>query len=137
MDNRRVIHRAKTDGVVCATMAPAPAAVDASSTPKGIGMPGYDVTPAELRSSRTFVDGVAHDVLAEVSKVSHEVDALLDSGWTGASARAFASGWTEWKAGARNTLRALDTMAELLGVVGRDYADAEVFVVDRFAKFAY
>jgi WXG100 family type VII secretion target len=99
-------------------------------------MPGYDVSPAELRSTRTFVDGIAHDVLAEVSKVGRDVDDLLDSGWTGGSAHAFARGWAEWKTAARDTLRALDTMAELLGQAGRDYADSDVFVADCFARFA-
>ena len=99
-------------------------------------MSGFDVSPAELRSSRAFVDDVAHDVIAEVSKVSREVDGMLDSGWTGESARAFAIGWTEWKNGARDTLRALETMAELLGLTGREYADSDVFVSDHFAKFA-
>lgn len=99
-------------------------------------MPGYDVLPAELQSTRAFVDGVAQDVLAEMSKVGRGVDDLLDSGWTGASARAFAAGWADWKSAARDTLRALDTMAGLLGVTGRDYADSDTFIAQSFAKFA-
>lgn len=99
-------------------------------------MSGYAVSPAELQSTRTFVDGVAQDVLAEVSKVGRDVDDLLDSGWTGASAHAFAAGWTNWKAAARDTLRALDTMADLLGVAGRDYADGDTLIAHSFAKFA-
>ena len=99
-------------------------------------MPGFDVSPVELQSTRTFVDDVAHDVLGEVSKIGREVDDLLESGWSGGSARAFAAGWVDWKSAARDTLRALDTMAGLLGVAGRDYAESDAFVTDTFAKFA-
>jgi WXG100 family type VII secretion target len=99
-------------------------------------VPGFEVSPAELRSARTFVDQVAHDVLAEVSSVRREVDDLLGSGWTGRSASTFADGWGAWQGGARDTLRALDTMAELLGLAGRDFADSDVLVHDQFVKFA-
>lgn len=99
-------------------------------------MPGFDVSPAELRSTRMFVDSVAQDVIAEVSAVRRDVDDLLGSGWTGRSARTFAGGWANWQTAARDTLRALDTMAELLGVAGRDYADSDAFVASRFEKFA-
>lgn len=98
-------------------------------------MSGFDVSPAELRATRTFVDEVARDVIAEVGKVGRDVDDLLGSGWTGHSARAFAAGWTDWKHAARDTLAALDTMADLVGLAGRDYADSDVFVTARFDKF--
>ena len=98
-------------------------------------MPGFDVSPSELRSTRSFVDDVARDVIAEVSAVRRDVDDLLGSGWTGRSATTFAHGWTEWQTGARDTLHALDTMAELLGVAGRDYAAGDGFVTARFEKF--
>ncbi len=99
-------------------------------------MPGFDVSPAELASTRTFVDAVAHDVIAEVSAVRRDVDDLLGSGWTGRSALTFAGGWQDWQKGARDTLRALDTMAELLGLAGRDFADSDAVVAGHFAKFA-
>jgi WXG100 family type VII secretion target len=118
-------------------MGAASAAVDAS--PAGgqeFLVPGFDVSPSELRSTRKFVDGVAHDIITELSAVRHEVDDLLGSGWTGDSARTFAGGWEDWQKGARDTLRALDTMAELLGVAGRDYADGDLLVTAGFEKFA-
>ena len=99
-------------------------------------MPGFDVSPAELRSTRAFVDGVARDVIAEVAAARREVDDLLGSGWTGRSATTFTGGWAQWQKGARDTLNALDTMAELLGLAGRDFADSDVFVTSRFEKFA-
>jgi WXG100 family type VII secretion target len=92
-------------------------------------MSGFDVSPAELQSSRKFVDDVANSLIHEVAAVSLTVDGLLDDGgWTGRSAAAFAGGWQDWKTGARNTLRALDVMADLLGLVGRDFADSDLFV---------
>jgi WXG100 family type VII secretion target len=99
-------------------------------------VPGFDVSPSELRSARSFVDGVARDVIAEVTAVRREVDDLLGSGWTGRSANTFGGGWEEWQRGARDTLHALDTMADLLGLAGRDYADSDAAVCDHFAKFA-
>ena len=99
-------------------------------------MPGFDVSPSELQSTRRFVDTVAHDVIDEVSAVRRQVDDLLGSGWTGRSARTFAGGWQHWQKGARDTLRALDTMAELLGLAGRDFVDSEVVVSGNFTKFA-
>ena len=99
-------------------------------------MPGFEASPARLRSTRAFVDRVASDVSAEVSAVQRDVEDLLGSGWTGSSANAFARGWQDWTLGARSTLRALEVMAELLGVAGRDFADGDVLVGDSFAKFA-
>jgi WXG100 family type VII secretion target len=97
---------------------------------------GFEVSPAELQSTRQFVDDVAHGVIHEVAALSLTVDGLLDGGWTGRSAAAFAGGWRDWKAGARDTLRALDVMADLLGLAQRDFADSDVFVSERFAKFS-
>jgi WXG100 family type VII secretion target len=97
---------------------------------------GFDVSPAELASTRRFVDAVARDVIAEVSAVRRDVDDLLGAGWTGRSARTFAGGWQDWQDAARDTLRALDTMAELLGLAGRDFADSDAVVAGHFAKFA-
>jgi WXG100 family type VII secretion target len=96
---------------------------------------GFDVTPAELQDTRTMVDDIAHDVMAEVARLTREVDDLLEVAWTGRSAVAFAGGWEQWKSGVRDTLRALDSMAGLLGVAGRNYRAGDDSVTHRFARF--
>jgi WXG100 family type VII secretion target len=96
---------------------------------------GYDVTPAELQATRGFVDGVAKDVIDEVASLGKSVEHLLSGGWSGTAATDFTTGWVEWKQGARDVCTALDGMAALLGVAGRDFADSDVFVSDQFAKF--
>ena len=100
-------------------------------------MTGFDVSPAELQSTKRFVDKVAQDVVTEVSSLGRTVDAMLDGGWSGAAATSFEGGWAEWLTGARHVLHALDGMASLLGVAGRDYEDSDSFVASQFEKFAH
>jgi WXG100 family type VII secretion target len=97
---------------------------------------GFDVSPAELQATRGFVNGVAKEVVNEVATVGLSIEALLDGGWSGGAATDFLTGWREWKQGARDTCQALDGMAVLLGMAGRDFADSDVFVADQFAKFS-
>jgi WXG100 family type VII secretion target len=97
---------------------------------------GYDVSPAELQATRGFVDGVAKEVVNEVATVGMSIEALFDGGWSGGAATDFLTGWREWTLGARDTCQALDGMAVLLGMAGRDFADSDVFVADQFAKFS-
>lgn len=98
-------------------------------------MGGYDVSPAELQATRVFVDGVGKDVVDEVATLGLSVEGLLDGGWSGGAATAFMTGWREWKQGAQDVCKALDGMAVLLGMAGRDFEDSDVFVHDQFAKF--
>ena len=88
-----------------------------------------------MQATRAFVDGVAKDVIDEVASLGMSVEHLLGGGWSGQAATDFTTGWTEWRQGAREVCTALDTMAVLLGMAGRDFADSDVFVSDQFAKF--
>jgi WXG100 family type VII secretion target len=96
---------------------------------------GYDVSPAELQATRAFVDEVAKDVVGDVASLGQSMDHLFSGGWSGKAAADFAGGWTEWKKGALEVCRALDGMAVLLGMAGRDFEDSDGFVADQFAKF--
>jgi WXG100 family type VII secretion target len=53
-------------------------------------------------------------------RVAGRVDDLLDTGWQGAAARAYAEGWDDWKRSADAVLHGLSTMAELLDAVHTD-----------------
>lgn len=55
-----------------------------------------------------------HALLGDARRqAAREVDVLLDGGWAGRAAEAFAGGWDEWRAGCEEVLGALDTMAAL------------------------
>lgn len=62
-------------------------------------MGGCDVSPAELETTRAFVNGVAKDVVDEVATLGLSVEALLDGGWSGGAATDLSAGWREWKTG--------------------------------------
>ncbi|NYD43150.1 WXG100 family type VII secretion target [Nocardioides panaciterrulae] len=53
-------------------------------------------------------------------RMAGEVGALLDGGWSGVAAEAFASGWEEWRAGAGEVLAGLLAMRDLVDRVHRD-----------------
>lgn len=74
----------------------------------------------------TFLSAVADvrraaDQLGEDrDRVARRVDALLDGGWTGAAASAYAEGWADWKRSADAVLAGLATMADLLEATHAD-----------------
>ena len=61
-------------------------------------------------------------------RVAGRVDALLDGGWAGPAATAYAEGWEDWKRSASLVLDGLSRMAELL-----DAAQADVVSTDAAA----
>jgi WXG100 family type VII secretion target len=70
-------------------------------------------------------------------RAARDVDRLLDGGWTGAAASAFAAAWEDWLAGAADVRVALGSIAESLVVVRRelDLADlGSVAATDRIRE---
>lgn len=53
-------------------------------------------------------------------RVARRVDTLLDGGWAGPAATAYADGWEDWKRSADVVLDGLSRMAELLDAVHAD-----------------
>jgi WXG100 family type VII secretion target len=53
-------------------------------------------------------------------RIAREVDGLLDGGWSGAAASAYAEGWADWKDGAARVLAGLEAMAHLLDATQAD-----------------
>lgn len=85
---------------------------------------GFAVVPAEVGDTGTFVQQTAQNLLDGVRSADSEVRSLL-SGWTGAAANAYGEGWEETRRGAVDVLKALDTMAELLGVAAASYTELD------------
>jgi WXG100 family type VII secretion target len=50
----------------------------------------------------------------ERDRLARQVDDLLDQGWRGTAASAYAEGWADWKLAAEAVLRGLGTMGDLL-----------------------
>jgi len=57
--------------------------------------------------------------------LARDVGDLLDGGWTGLAADAFAAGWEQWCAGAREVLAGLATMRQLVGDVHEDLSERD------------
>ena len=58
-------------------------------------------------------------------RIGRQVEALLDGGWQGCAADAFAEAWREWECGARDVLDGLVSMTQLLAVVHRDLVERD------------
>ena len=84
----------------------------------------------------TQVEAAAARLRHDRDAASHQVDALLEGGWRGAAADAYAEGWAEWHAGAEQVLAGLETMTRLLDAVEVSFIgsdDGVGSVVDRIA----
>ncbi|MFC5494096.1 WXG100 family type VII secretion target [Nocardioides caricicola] len=62
----------------------------------------------------------------DCDRVARRVDDLLDSGWSGAAASAYAEGWADWKRSASAVLAGLATMADLLEAAHADVTATDV-----------
>ncbi|WP_280368356.1 WXG100 family type VII secretion target [Nocardia wallacei] len=82
------------------------------------------VVPAEVGDAGQFVKLTAEAMVAGVRSVDREIHHLMES-WTGDGAEAYLAGWQETRDGALEVLRALETMAHLLGVSSGVYTTAE------------
>lgn len=58
-------------------------------------------------------------------RVARRVDELLDGGWTGTAAAAYAEGWEDWKRSSSVVLTALSTMADLLDATHADVTSTD------------
>lgn len=59
-------------------------------------------------------------------KAEHQVDTLLDGGWSGAAASSYLEGWQDWRAGCVDVIGALSTMADLAVAAGADLDVADI-----------
>ena len=87
-------------------------------------MLGYD----ELRAAAAEAEAVLEELAQACDRGEAEVARLLDGGWTGAAAAAFADAWGDWLAGAASVRAGLAGLAagvDTSSVVARS-ADASV-----------
>ena len=78
-----------------------------------------------LQRAAADVDRAADLLSAERDRVGRQVETLLDGGWRGPAATAYASGWAQWCAGADQVLDALRTMGRLLEAVDVGYVESD------------
>ena len=82
---------------------------------------GFTTAVADVRAAADTFDAARR-------RISHEVDALLDAGWTGVAAGAFAEGWADWQRAAGDVLDGLVTMGRLLDAVHADLTTCDTDV---------
>lgn len=90
------------------------------------GVPGgeFQVVPAEVTDAGRYVQLTAEELINGIRTLDSEVAGLLTT-WKGGSANQYGLGWEEVRAGAKDVLQALQSMAELLGVAGADYTNVD------------
>jgi WXG100 family type VII secretion target len=81
----------------------------------------YDVADGEvqaqwqgLMAARDQVATIHDELVADQRRLRGSVDGLLDGGWRGVAASAYAEGWNEWTTSADGVLESLATMAQLI-----------------------
>ena len=73
-----------------------------------------------FRAAVADVSAAAERLRSDRDRVARQVDALLDGGWSGSAATAYAEGWTSWCSGADRVLEGLVEMGRLLDAVHVD-----------------
>ena len=84
----------------------------------------FDVVPAEVTDAGAFVQLTAAELVSEVKLLDSDIATLLTT-WRGNSANQYQQGWEEVRTGATDVLRALQAMADLLGVSASTYAGVD------------
>jgi WXG100 family type VII secretion target len=74
-----------------------------------------------LMAARDQVAAVHDELAADQRRLRTSVDGLLDGDWRGVAASAYAEGWGEWTTSADAVLGSLETMAQLIDAVLRDF----------------
>lgn len=88
-------------------------------------MNGFDATPVELQMCGSMLAQISADVRDQMNALQAEADALFSGGWQGGAADGFARCWQQWQAGASEVLAALQSMGQLLGTTGQNYANVD------------
>lgn len=88
-------------------------------------MLGYD----ELRAAAAEAEAVLGELAQACDRGGAEVARLLDGGWSGAAATAFADAWGDWLAGAASVRAGLASLASGVDTSGRLAASAEASVL--------
>lgn len=93
-------------------------------TPDSSATSGFDVVPAEVTDAGRYVQLTAAELIEGVRSLDVDIARLLEN-WNGVSATAYRAAWDNTRQGAQTVLDALESLAELLGVVGTTHADLD------------
>ena len=73
-----------------------------------------------FRAAVADVEAAAERLRSDRDRVARQVDVLLDGGWSGTAATAYAEAWASWCSGADRVLEGLVAMGRLLDAVHVD-----------------
>jgi WXG100 family type VII secretion target len=79
-----------------------------------------------FRAAVADVEAAAERLRSDRDRVARQVDVLLDGGWSGAAATAYAEGWASWRSGADRVLEGLVGMGRLLDAVHLDLTEQDL-----------
>lgn len=85
-------------------------------------MSDFAVLVSAVQQASSTTQSAAADLDGELARLRREADDVLAAYWRGRAATAFDRAWTSWDVGAREVVAALERLAELLSVAGREYA---------------
>ena len=71
------------------------------------------------------LEAIAARLRVDRDRASWQVETLLDGGWSGAAATAYAEGWAAWCDGADRVLDGLEAMTELLRGLERSFVTTD------------
>jgi WXG100 family type VII secretion target len=71
------------------------------------------------------LEAIAARLHDDRDRASRQVETLLDGGWSGVAATAYAEGWADWQGGADRVLDGLETMTGLLRGVERSFVASD------------
>lgn len=95
-----------------------------TSTTIACSDPAFDTAVTDLRAG-------ADHLAATRERIGREVDGLLDGGWSGTAATAFADAWQDWWASAGEVHAGLVAMGDLVAAVHRDLAEQDAATAAR------
>lgn len=81
---------------------------------------------SDFRAAVVDVSTAADRLRSDRDRVARQVGGLLDGGWSGTAATAYAEGWSDWCAGADRVLEGLVAMGGLLDAVHLDLTEQDV-----------
>lgn len=87
-----------------------------------------------FRAAVADVAAAADRLRTDRGRVTRQVDVLLDGGWSGAAAAAYAEGWSDWCAGAERVLDGLVVMGRLLDAVHADLTERDLGAQSELAR---
>jgi WXG100 family type VII secretion target len=79
-----------------------------------------------FRAAVADVAAASDRLRADRDRVAHQVEVLLDGGWSGAAATSYAEAWSDWCFGAEQVLEGLVAMGQLLDAVHLDLSERDL-----------